>query len=70
MADKDLLPSLLFKLNENQIALEAAIMELVLWVEQRGSTDVGGNVRGALSTIEDNLEFMTLGIAELMGPER
>lgn len=66
MADKDLIPSLLFKLNENQIALEAAIMELVLWIEQRGSTDVGGNVRGVLSTIEDNLEFITLGIAELM----
>ncbi len=33
MADKDLLPSLLFKLNENQMALEAAITELVLWVE-------------------------------------
>jgi len=30
MADQDLIPSLLFKLNENQIALEAAIMELVL----------------------------------------
>ena len=70
MPNSDLLPSLLFKINQNQLALEAAIMELTLWVEQRGSTSVGGNVRGALSTIEDNLEFMTLGIAELMEPER
>ncbi len=36
MSNADLLPSLLFKINQNQLALEAAIMELTLWVEQRG----------------------------------
>jgi hypothetical protein len=36
MPNSDLLPSLLFKINENQLALEAAIMELSNWVEQRG----------------------------------
>ncbi|WP_282355098.1 hypothetical protein [Pseudomonas sp. PS01303] len=51
MPNADLLPSLLFKINQNQPALEAAIMELTLWVEQRGSGEVGGNVRGALETI-------------------
>ncbi|CAI8751293.1 hypothetical protein EMIT0P218_150082 [Pseudomonas sp. IT-P218] len=35
MSNADLLPSLLFKINQNQLALEAAIMELTLWVEQR-----------------------------------
>ncbi|MDR7283550.1 hypothetical protein J2X84_002379 [Pseudomonas corrugata] len=30
MSNADLLPSLLFKINENQLALEAAIMELTL----------------------------------------
>lgn len=35
MPNSDLLPSLLFKLNENQLALEAAIMELSNWVERR-----------------------------------
>ena len=30
MPNSDLLPSLLFKINENPIALEAAIMELTL----------------------------------------
>jgi hypothetical protein len=34
MPNSDLLPSLLFKINQNQLALEAAIMELTLWVEQ------------------------------------
>ncbi|MGF6149271.1 hypothetical protein QFZ84_000229 [Pseudomonas fluorescens] len=33
MPNSDLLPSLLFKINENQLALEAAIMELSNWVE-------------------------------------
>jgi hypothetical protein len=42
-----MLPSLLFKINENQLALEAAIMELALWAEKRGATEVGGNFRGA-----------------------
>lgn len=32
MPNADLLPSLLFKINENQQALEVAIMELTLWV--------------------------------------
>lgn len=35
MPNSDLLPSLLFKINENQLALEAAIMELSNWVEAR-----------------------------------
>ena len=48
----DLLPSLLYKINENQLALEAAIMELSNWVEARGSADVADNVRAALDTID------------------
>lgn len=41
MPNSDLHPSLLFKINENQLALEAAIMELMLWVGQRGAIAVG-----------------------------
>ena len=51
MPNSDLLPSLLFKINQNQLALEAAIMELTRWVERRGSGEVGGIARGALETI-------------------
>ncbi|VVP17539.1 hypothetical protein PS900_03677 [Pseudomonas fluorescens] len=69
MSNADLLPSLLFKINQNQLALEAAIMELTLWVEQRGSGDVGGNVRGALETISKNEEFINMTLAVLMTPE-
>lgn len=68
MPNSDLLPSLLFKLNENQLALEAAIMELTLWAEQRGAT-VGGNVRGALEAINPNEEFIKMTLAVIMTPE-
>jgi hypothetical protein len=69
MPNSDLLPSLLYKINENQLALEAAIMELTLWVEKRGSADVAGNVRGALQTIDKNEEFIKMTLAVLMEPE-
>jgi len=69
MPNSDLLPSLLYKLNENQLALEAAIMELSNWVEARGSADVAENVRGALDTIDRNEEFIKLTLAVLMSPD-
>lgn len=69
MPNSDLLPSLLYKINQNQLALEAAIMELTLWVEKRGSAEVAGNVRGALETITQNEEFINMSLAVLMTPE-
>ncbi|WP_433771501.1 hypothetical protein [Pseudomonas putida] len=69
MSNADLLPSLLFKINQNQLALDAAIMELTLWVEQRGSVDVAENVRGALQAISRNEEFINMTLAVLMTPE-
>ena len=64
-----MLPFLLFKINENQLDLEAAIMELSIWVEARGSADVADNVRGALDTIDKNEEFIKLTLAVLMTHE-
>ena len=69
MPHSDLLPSLLFKINENQLALEAAIMELTLWVEQRGAADVADNARSALDAIDRNEEFINMTLAVMMTPE-
>lgn len=69
MQNSDLLPSLLMKINENQLALEAAIMELTLWVEQRGSADVAENVRSSLSALDRNEEFIKMTLAVLMAPD-
>lgn len=69
MPNSDLLPSLLYKINENQLALEAAIMELSNWVAERGAVEIANNVRGALETIDKNEEFIKLTLAVLMSPE-
>ncbi|WLH25885.1 hypothetical protein PSH76_08635 [Pseudomonas sp. FP215] len=69
MPNSDLLPSLLSKLYENQLALEASILELSNWVEQRGSAKVAENVRGALQAIDDNEEFVKLTLAVLSAPD-
>ena len=68
MPNSDLLPSLLSKINENQLALEAAIMELTNWVDQQGGTDIADNVRGALDAIDRNEEFIKLTLAVLNAP--
>jgi hypothetical protein len=69
MPNSDLLPSLLAKINENQLALEAAIMELTLWVEQRGSADVAENVRSSLAALDRNEEFIKMTLAVLTTPD-
>lgn len=69
MPNSDLVPSLLYKINENQLALEAAIMELSNWVEQRGSANVAENVRGARWAIGKNEEFIRMTLAVPMAPD-
>lgn len=69
MPNSDLIPALLCKLNENQLALEAAIMELTMWVEQQGSSEVGGNIRGALDVITQNEGFIKVSLKTLVPRE-
>jgi len=68
MPNTDLLPALLTKLNENQLALGAAIEELSNWVEQRGSVEVAENIRAALWPLDNNLEFISMSLAVLNSP--
>lgn len=70
MEDTPLLVSLLKRMNENQLALGAAIEELSNWVEQRGSTVVAQNIRGALDTLDGNEAFITLALASLAAEGR
>jgi hypothetical protein len=65
MTETKLIASLFDRLNQNQLALGAAVEELSNWVEQRGSADIASNVRGALETLDENLVFIRQGIAEL-----
>lgn len=69
IANSELLRSLLYKISENQLALEASVMELTLWGEQRGSAEIASNVRGALAAINRNEEFIEMTLALMMTPE-
>lgn len=59
------LPDILERIYENQLALEAAIMELTLWAEDSETSNVGENVRGALDTIGENAGHIKQGLAQL-----
>lgn len=65
------LPDTLERIYENQLALEAAMMELTLLVESLGHDVAGDNVRGALYTIGENAGHIKQGVARLraQGPD-
>ncbi|WP_339495906.1 MULTISPECIES: hypothetical protein [Pseudomonas] len=53
------------RMYKNQLALEAAVMELALQVEKQGATEVGENIRGAMWTVGENAGFIKQGLAKL-----
>jgi hypothetical protein len=59
------LPDVLERLHQNQLALEAALMDLTLRAERQGATETGDNVRGALHTIGENAGHIKQGVAKL-----
>ncbi|MDQ0741790.1 hypothetical protein [Pseudomonas sp. W4I3] len=65
MAHEYSLSDVLERMYENQLALEAAVMELTLRLEQQGSVETGGNVRGALDTLGENAGHIKQGLARL-----
>ena len=65
------LPDMLERIYENQLALEAALMELTLLVERQGNSEAGDNVRGTLFTIGENAGHIKQALAKLKtrGPD-
>ena len=59
------LPIVLEKIYENQLALEAAIMELTLLAKRQGFAETGENARSALDRIGENAGFIKQGLARL-----
>lgn len=59
------LSDVLERIYHNQLAQEAAVMELTLRVEQQDSPEVGENVCSALDTIGENAGHIKQGLAEL-----
>ncbi|KPY45367.1 hypothetical protein [Pseudomonas syringae] len=65
MKQVQLMTQLISKLDTNQMALQAALEEVALWIRQQGSEDIAGNINGALDTLNQNAEFIAKGIVEL-----
>jgi len=57
------------RIYENQLAVEAALMELTLLVESQGHAKIGENVRGALEAIGENAGHIKQGLARLKARE-
>lgn len=55
-------PALLYRLNQNIMALGCAIEEISIWIDQRGSTETYDRVNEYLEVLADNSD----AIAELM----
>lgn len=68
MASEYSLADVLERIYQNQLALEAAVMELTLWAEEQNAVTVSKNVRGALHTIGDNAGYINQGLVRLKGP--
>lgn len=69
MATEYSLTDVLERFYQNQLALEAAVMELTLWAEQQNALELGENVRGALHTIGENAGHIKQGLARLRGAD-
>lgn len=65
MASEYPLADVLERIYQNQLALEAALMEVTLWAERQNAAEVGANVRGALWTIGENAGYIKQGLARL-----
>lgn len=59
------LPDVLERMYQNQLALEAALMELTLLAERQGHDEAGDNIRTALNAIGENAGHISQGLARL-----
>jgi len=70
VSDEYSLTDVLERMYQNQLGLEAALMELTLLVEKQGGSATGENVRGALWAIGANAGYIKQGLAKLKGRGR
>ncbi|MGP6462780.1 hypothetical protein [Pseudomonas parakoreensis] len=67
MSDEYSLSDVLERIYQNQLGLEAALMDLTLQAENHGMTELGNNVREALWSIGENAGRIKQGFAKLKG---
>lgn len=67
MSEEYSLSDVLERMYQNQLGLEAVLMELTLQAEQQGLTEVGDNIRCALWAIGENAGHIKQDLARLKG---
>lgn len=67
--DDSPLPALLYRLNQNINAVGAAVEELAIWVEQRGSTETSLAVKSQLYVLVENSDIIAEAMVELIARE-
>jgi hypothetical protein len=60
-------PALLYRINQNVMALGSAIEELGIWIDQRGSTDASDRINEHLQVLADNSDAIAELMADLIG---
>jgi hypothetical protein len=59
-------PALLYRMNQNIMALGSAIDEIGIWIDQRGSTEASNRISAHLQVLEDNTDAIAELMADLM----
>ena len=59
-------PALLYRLNQNIMALGRAVEEISIWIDQRGSSQVSNRIEEHLAVITGNANFIAETLAELI----
>ena len=59
-------PALLYRLNQNIMALGSAVEEISIWIDQRGSTETYERVSEHLEVLADNADTITELMADLI----
>jgi hypothetical protein len=65
MAD-DPIPALVYRLNQNILALGSAVEEIGEWIDQRGSTHTSAKITEHLVIIEENSLFIREAVGVLI----
>lgn len=66
MTDRDALPALLHQIHMNQLAIGAAVEEVAIWIDQRGSGHVCQAVQSHLAILNESSDSIADAIATLM----
>jgi len=59
-------PALLYRLNQNIMALSCAVEEISIWIDQRGASQVSNRIEEHLAVITGNANFIAETLAELI----